>query len=121
MRTLHTSDKESTIWVDNRGISVHLSVTVWSNMLNKMFEHSGLRRKVDLDPETQCTPHSLRRAAAQWAARCGAKVWEIKDCGQWKSTVFLRYMEETDQEKSRLSRQGVNDKVFSVWVWKPVN
>ena len=67
----------------------------------------------------ECTPHSLRRTAAQWAAQCYGEEWQIRIGGRWglSGTSFRLYIEEGASIRDDFHGRGLEDPIFKLWVW----
>jgi hypothetical protein len=52
----------------------------FQSQLRKVFENAGL---------AHCSSHTLRRTAAQWARRCQADLFVIKNVGRWVSRLIV--------------------------------
>jgi len=64
--------------------------------------------------------HSFRRSGAQWAARCGLDVTDIKDIGRWVSLIHLeRYVTEGKrmQEEILVETGATEDPIHSFWTF----
>ena len=58
-------------------------------------------------PTSGITNHGIRASAAQWAARCGASLIQIKAMGRWKNTdVCAHYMAQGNEESDRATVGG---------------
>ena len=68
-----------------------------------------------------CTPHSLRRTAFQWAGRCNGTLDKIKMVARhvMKSCYFVIYMQEGFEMTEKFDLRNEEDPVYSFWVWKP--
>ena len=71
--------------------------------------------------------HGIRASAAQWAARCGASLIQIKNMGRWQSTDTCAHYVAQGNEARDLATQGkkgqageMQDPIKSVWWWNPV-
>ena len=68
---------------------------------------------------TKATTHSVRRSAAQWAARCGDRGMGIKNAGRWISfNELMKYVDEGAAQAAAYVK--AQDPIFTVWVFKPV-
>ena len=76
------------------------------------------------EPAAGCTPHSIRRSAAQWAGRCGADINDVRNCGRWKTMeMVIRYMAQgaLQREQYQNDEDGDGqDPIFRMFVFKPV-
>ena len=63
--------------------------------------------------------HSVRRTAAQWAARCGTNLITVRDVGRWETLEHLaKYVSmgaEDHQQAKRLA--GGADPIYLFWVF----
>lgn len=59
-------------------------------LFNKMFK--CVLQKCGRDPR-QFSSHSFRRGSATWALQCGVPGEVVKLMGDWKSTVYLKYLD----------------------------
>ena len=88
-------------------IVAKISSENWRKKLTRLFKIIG----------RDGSSHSLRRAAAQWAARCGAGLNVIKNVGRWESTEhLLSYVAEgrMELEKQERDNDGI-DPIFDFW------
>jgi hypothetical protein len=102
---------------DVKGKLITYSTGQWREVLKKVW------RKLHME---DLIPHSIRKSAIKWAARCHAQEYQIRNnSGHSESSAsWLRYIEDGMIE-SREMTQGPNgtmilDPIFSVWTWKPV-
>jgi hypothetical protein len=77
---------------------------------------------IDMGPgenPLECSSHSIRRSAAQWAARCGVDILKIRDIGRWTSFDHMAlYVAEGNRESKRiLKKYGGIDPIYKVWVF----
>ena len=68
------------------------------------------------------TSHSFRKAAAVWAARCGATIIEIQNTGRWKDCETLaRYLAQgTLHRNEKLALYG-KDPIANFWMYRPTS
>ena len=69
------------------------------------------------------TSHSHRKAGAEWAARCGASLNDIRNTGRWKdTTTVMWYLAEGTKYGDQQTRdfQG-EDPIFKFWVYRPTS
>lgn len=116
-----------------------LSVDTWTGMTDHLFEAAGLRTKArSAEPANEstgaparpavapsgCTNHSIRRSAAQWAGRCGARELDVRNAGRWKSMkVLATYMAQGALQRDEYEDSGdaaTLDPIFKTWVFKKV-
>ena len=67
-----------------------------------------------------CTSHSVRRTAAQWAARCGYDINRIMDIGRWRDVRVARFyvgVGTRDHDNALSEHDGV-DPIFSICMMK---
>jgi len=66
----------------------------------------------------ECASHSIRRSAAQWAARCGASLNITRDIGRWQTVqtplVHLAEGQRQSEEAAHGAENGV-DPVHESW------
>jgi len=99
------------------GNAIGLTTVMWDGVLSKLWKRLTLVHLV---------PHSLRKSAVKWGARCFGQDWEIRNNSGHapKSTSWLRYIEEgvTDRNEATMGDNGTRrrDPIFSVWTWRPV-
>lgn len=95
-----------------------VKATQWIRMTAHMFYHANQR----FGFKQGCTNHSIRRSAAQWAGRCGAREVDVKNAGRWLSMeVMARYMAQGAQMRDDYEDDGRGeDPIFSVWCFKKV-
>lgn len=101
-----------TVWTtaDDRVVNMH--VDTYSDILNSIFVLSG---------HHGATTHSIRRSAAQWAARCGAPIYQILNAGRWKedSTSWQKYVKSGILDVNRF--KGKKDGIRQLWVFHPIS
>ena len=98
----------------------HVDVGTWKRMLLRWFELVGLR---NAGAGAKCTSHSVRRSAAQWAGRCGARELDVRNAGRWRSMQILaKYMAQgaVTREEYEEGEEPVQDPIFRMWVFKKV-
>ena len=59
-------------------------------VFNKLFKR--VVKKCGMDPK-QFSSHSFRRGSATWALQCGVPGEVVKLMGDWKSNVYLTYLD----------------------------
>tara|TARA_B100000780_G_scaffold250519_1_gene196708 strand:- start:750 stop:1193 length:444 start_codon:yes stop_codon:yes gene_type:complete len=124
----HTEGK---LFQDQKGRPV--KEQTWVGMTNHWFVAAGLRKKgVPADEEegipaqqpTGCSNHSIRRSAAQWAGRCGARELDVRCAGRWRTMQILaKYMAQgaVTREAYEDDEDGPQeDPIFKMWVFKRV-
>ena len=111
--------------------------TCWCGMTNHWFEKVGIRvggHAASRDPDTDeyisargargATNHSIRRSAAQWAGRCGAREMDVRNAGRWRSMQILaKYLGQGAMEREAYEddEEGpCQDPIFRMWVFKRV-
>ena len=110
-----------------------LTESQWCLMTNHLMGVAGLRvngRAANPDtgeaavPSSGCSNHSIRRSAAQWAGRCGAREMDVRNAGRWRSMMILaRYMAQgaVQREDYEDDEDGPSeDPIFRMWVFKRV-
>jgi hypothetical protein len=104
-------------WCD-RGNDLDPSEPVYKKLSSKVHQKhvSNLFDELDLDGSS----HSVRRMAAQWAARCKADINVIKNVGRWSSldhlVVYLDEGLQTHATRVLDSADGV-DPISKFWVF----
>lgn len=100
----------------------------WENTTKRLFMEAGLYTKgqgkkgeADYIKPTGVTNSGIRRSAAQWAGRCGAREIDCANNGRWKTyTEMARYMGQGTKRRKGHENDGGRDPIFSTWVWKSV-
>eukprot|EP00596_Hydrurales_sp_CCMP1899_P001148 CAMPEP_0119038332 /NCGR_PEP_ID=MMETSP1177-20130426/7187_1 /TAXON_ID=2985 /ORGANISM="Ochromonas sp, Strain CCMP1899" /LENGTH=287 /DNA_ID=CAMNT_0007000779 /DNA_START=332 /DNA_END=1192 /DNA_ORIENTATION=- len=94
VKVLDSKGSEMSVSQDASGNIVNMSVDMWSDVLSTIFA---------LTRYFKASPHSIRRSAAQWAARCGAESYQIQNAGRWNkdSTSWRTYVAAGEQESAR--------------------
>ena len=84
----------------------------WGAWIQKVFDRAGGVLKM-------CTSHSIRRSAAQWACRCGAKLDEVMRGGLWETVQqLMMYLQEGRMvNQDRINECGYDD-VENFWKWE---
>ena len=94
---------------DDEPILPKIASATWRRHLRKLFGMVGL----------VCTSHSIRHTAAQWAARCGAPLYIVKNVGRWATIkCMLNYMADGVDEHTTAMRDYGEDKLKE---WYPFN
>ena len=90
---------------------VNISEAQWESTLKKLFTKAKLPR---------CSAHSIRRSAAIWAARCGARTFELQQGGRWSknSSSFFEYFIDGQSIVLKWERIG-DDPIFRLWCYTP--
>ena len=125
-------DEDGPIWRKTNGDRI--TPESWTGMTNYLFVEAGIRmRGVPEDPETGeparrasgCSNHSIRRSAAQWAGRCGAREMDVRNAGRWRSMVVLaKYMAQGAMERDAYEDLADDvdgqelDPIFRMFVFK---
>ena len=110
-----------------------LSDPQWKGMLAHWFLKAGLRTRAipasEEDgqpriPPKGCSSHSIRRSAAQWASRCGAREMDVRNAGRWRSMLILaKYLAQGAMQREAYEddEEGPQeDPIFKVFVFKKV-
>ena len=103
-----------------------VAVGVWIGMLNHWFEVAGMRTKgvPGVTPSSGASSHSIRRSAAQWAGRCGAREIDVRNAGRWQSMLILaKYMAQGHVARANYEDDEdhpQDDPIFRMWVFKKV-
>ena len=101
-----------------------ISEAEWIRMTNHWFETAGIRTRgwKGVRKPTGCSNHSIRRSAAQWAGRCGAREMDVRNAGRWRSMQILaKYMAQgAVQREEYEDDDGTqrSDPIFEMWVFK---
>jgi len=83
-----------------------LQARTWQQRVAKIFAVVGL----------YCTSHSLRRTAAQWAARCGAPMYIVKNVGRWATIkCMLGYIAEGAHLRTLAIRDHRRESLPDFW------
>ena len=87
----------------------------------------GEYRTANYVPTDGVKNHGIRASAAQWAARCGASLIQIKNMGRWTNTDTCAHYSAQGNEMRDLATQGkagkngeIEDPIKRVWWWAPV-
>ena len=85
------------------------SESTYRTSIKKLFEYCGF----------ECTSHSLRRSAAQWARRCGADWTTIRNVGRWVSYINVLIYIADGEAHARVAIRNNNgiDPVLSYWIF----
>ena len=88
----------------------------------KTFAKDADGRKIIIKPAKGTTNAGIRRAAAQWAGRCGCKlIIDLANNGRWKShEIIAVYMGAGAKRRAEMQWAHGVDPIFKTWVWKPV-
>ena len=105
-----------------------MSPSCWETMTNHIFKGAGLYTPCHTDEDnvhhekSGCTNHSIRRTAAQWAGRCGAKEVDVRNAGRWKTMEELaKYMAQGHVDKATAQRKANGeDPIRKIWWFQPV-
>ena len=104
-----------------------MSEPQWELMTTTIFKHSGLYVAAHRDEDGGYhekkgpTNHSIRRSAAQWAGRCGAREVDVRNTGRWKTMEELaKYMAQGAVDKIKAQRKVKGaDPLRKIWWWQP--
>jgi hypothetical protein len=82
---------------------------------------TAMAQRIFNEAEMDCTPHSLRRTAFQFAGRCLGQIDKIKMNARHaaKSCEFMTYMEDGHRRRDEAMEHGKADPIWEFWVWKP--
>ena len=75
-------------------------------------------------PAQGITNHSVRKTAAEWAARCGATTTEIAATARWLcfATVERYHKQGKDVgEEKRQNNAGESDPIREFWIYRPTH
>ena len=105
-----------------------LAESTWRKATIKMFAAAGLYKYAHVDEDTGhrvpaqgVTNHGIRRAACQWAGRCGGSEVDVMNNGRWKTVAeMIKYMAQGATTRNRHELDMGTDPIFKTWVWKPV-
>jgi hypothetical protein len=88
---------------------VNQEVKEWSTMITKAFADAGYKG---------ATAYSIRKSGVVWAARCGAKTWQLKNAGRWcdGSTSFDVYIVAGLNSSELATQEGAEDPIRKMWV-----
>lgn len=104
-----------------KGAWLPINDVIWCGMTNHWFTAAKMRGP---DAKEQFTNHSIRRTAAQWAGRCGAREMDVRNAGRWRSMAILaKYMAQgaVQREEYEDDEDGPReDPIFTMWVFKKV-
>jgi hypothetical protein len=66
-----------------------------------------------------CSSHSIRRSASQWARRCGADIVVIRNIGRWVaySNLFLYIAEAEKISRDKRRRNNGRDPAWDFWMF----
>ena len=69
------------------------------------------------------TGYTPRKSGCIWAARCGAKTWQMKNAGRWcdGSASFDCYVVAGLTVSELATKGGVDDPIRKMWVWHPTS
>ena len=102
-----------------------VTVGTWKGMLDHWFIAAGLRTPgiPGVQQAGGASSHSIRRSAAQWAGRCGAREIDVRNAGRWRSMKILaKYMAQgaLQREDYEDNEEQEEDPIFRLWVFKKV-
>ena len=131
---VYTEHEEGAIFqLSSKGVFKNITESQWCGMTNHLFESAGIRVNGKAANRTNGTPavpssgasnHSIRRSAAQWAGRCGAREMDVRNAGRWRTMVILaKYMGQgaIEREAYEDDEDGPSeDPIFGMWVFKKV-
>jgi hypothetical protein len=94
---------------ENAPVYFPLTSGQYQRQLINLFNHTG----ANIVPSS----HSLRRSAAQWAARCGADINIIRNVGRWETLQHLIGYIAEGHELSTLKviENNGTDPIFNFW------
>lgn len=102
--------KDPNKWKDGP-ILPSIGSKTYQKHLKKLFQLAGV---------PQYSSHSFRRSGAQWAARCGVEMADIKDIGRWMSYTNLeKYVAEGRRyNEERMNESGCDeDPIIYFWMY----
>ena len=93
---------------------INQDVHQWCTMVTKAFDAAGFHG---------ATAYSIRKSGCVWAARCGAKTWQLKNAGRWchGSTSYDVYIVAGINTSELATREGAEDPIRKMWVWHPTS
>jgi hypothetical protein len=102
--------KENGDKLESGPILDHVSSANNMTDLKKLFRAAGLG---------DCSSHSIRRSASQWARRCGADIVVIRNIGRWVSysNLFLYIAEAEKISRDKRRRNNGRDPVWDFWMF----
>jgi hypothetical protein len=66
------------------------------------------------------SPYTIRKSAVKWAARCGAREFEIRNVSRHSGGAnFMRYIEDGASQSSRYRNGSDEDPIRKLWVFHP--
>jgi hypothetical protein len=137
----HSQNTQGAVFQDDDAArkGQNLTDTQWIGMTDHWFGAAGLRvngrgavqagadgntKHAPAVPFSGCTNHSIRRSAAQWAGRCGAREIDVRNAGRWRSMQILaKYMAQgaIQREDYEDDEDGPKeDPIFGMFVFKKV-
>jgi len=103
----------------------------WADMCRKVFKKAQLytpgKRACSAKGTKRVlskglTSHSFRKAAAVWAARCGANIIEIQHTGRWKNVSTLAwYLAEGTAHRNAVMQIHGRDPIANFWMYRPTS
>ena len=94
----------------------NISARTYQRHLKKLFSSIQYKLADGSFDVVDCSSRSIRRAAAQWAARCGASLADVRNVGRWVALKHLTYIAEGVEMRSNALRANNDvDPVLSVW------
>ena len=95
----------------------NISARTYQRHLKKLFSSIQYKLADGSFDVVDCSSHSIRRAAAQWAARCGASLADVRNVGRWVALKhLLTYIAEgVEMRSNALRAYNDDDPVLSVW------
>ncbi|KAL1528704.1 hypothetical protein AB1Y20_010038 [Prymnesium parvum] len=91
----------------------NMTTDMWTAITDRMFAKTKL---YDLEKKTGCTNHSIRRSAAQWAGRCGARELDVRNNGRWKTMALLAlYMGQGPIAMAKALEEHDFDPIEKIW------
>mmetsp|Transcript_17222 Transcript_17222/g.36455 ORF Transcript_17222/g.36455 Transcript_17222/m.36455 type:complete len:502 (+) Transcript_17222:36-1541(+) len=91
----------------------YMTTDMWTAITDRMFAKTKL---YDLEKKTGCTNHSIRRSAAQWAGRCGARELDVRNNGRWKTMELLAlYMGQGPIAMAKALEEHDFDPIEKIW------
>lgn len=82
--------------------------------------HTGCLSTIFEALDLECSSHSIRRSAAQWAVRCSADLNIVRNVGCWKTIqILLICLAEGKKkaEQATLDSEDGSDPVFAFWAF----
>lgn len=103
----------------------------WADMCRTVFTYGKLytrgkracrTTRTKRVPSEGLTSHSFRKAAAVWAARCGATIIEIRNTGRWRDCNTLAwYLAQGTMHRNEKLHLYDQDPIAKFWMYRPTS